>query len=290
MWAWTGRAGHGYVLVSTITSTLFVVLIVAVLLAESWPAINQVGWGVLSLEWSPHSGRYGMLALLYGSAMVTAIALVLAVPLGVLAAIYTSEILAGRYRLLVKSGLEILAGIPSIIYGLIGVAFFSLWIAEWFDLQSGRTLFTAGILLAMMILPMVITLTDDALRQVPKKYRESATGLGFYRFEVILRVVVPLAATDMAGAVLLALGRALGETMAVMLVIGGIDRIPSPFFNLFSAGQTVTSKLGREIPEAAFGSTHFSALILTSLLLLLINLTLTAVAQYAFKSERRLVE
>jgi phosphate ABC transporter permease protein PstC len=284
------KIGKSYVMASTFVSTVVILLIVTILLINSWSAITQTGWQLFTLEWNPAHAKFGMLSMLYGSAMVTICALGIALPLGVLTAIFTSELLPSRYRFYVKSLLELLAGIPSIIYGLIGVAFLGVWIGDFFDLQSGRTILTAGILLAIMVLPTIITLSDDALHNVPQKYREAANGLGLYKYEVIKSAVLPIAKADIIGAVLLALGRALGETMAVMLVIGSIDKIPRLVFNVLVSGQTITSKLGREISETAFGSQHFSAMILMGLILLVIVLVLTTVAQHYFRPEQRLYE
>ncbi len=284
------KIGNAYVITSMLLSALVILLILFTLLLAGWDAVREVGWRLLTLEWNPPAQKFGILSMLYGSAAVTIIALAVAVPLGGLAAIFTSEMLAVKYRFYVKSLLELLAGIPSIIYGLIGVAFFSVWIGRLFDLSSGRTILTAGFLLAIMILPTIITLSDDALNNVPQKYRESARGLGLYSYEVTFKAVLPIAKSDIIGAILLALGRALGETMAVMLVIGSIDRIPRPFFNLLSPGQTITSKLGREMAETAFGSLHFSAMIFMGLLLMLITLGMTSLTQRYFKPERRLHE
>ncbi len=290
MSASSGRIGRMYVMASAMVSTAMILLIVGILCLNSWTAVSEIGWGLFSLEWNFYAGQFGILSMLYGSIVVTLCALAIALPLGLLTAIFVSEMLAARYRLFVKSLLELLAGIPSIIYGLLGVAFLSVWIGDLFALQSGRTILTAGILLAIMILPTIITLTDDALQNVPKKYREAASGLGLYKYEVITRAVLPIARADIMGAVLLALGRALGETMAVMLVIGSIDKIPQPFFNFLNAGQTLTSKLGREIAETAFGSLHFSALLFMGVILLVVVLLLTVVAQHTFDPESRLYE
>src|SRR5690606_33109483 len=153
-----------------------VLLIITVLLINSWSAISVVGWQLFTLTWNPANNQFGMLSMLFGTLVVTFIALAIAVLLGVLTAVFTSELLPKKFRFIVKSLLESLAGIPSIIYGLIGVAFFSIWIQNLFDLQTGRTIFTAGILLAMMVLPTIITLADDALQSVPKNYRESSLG------------------------------------------------------------------------------------------------------------------
>ena len=273
------KIGKGYIIASTAISATTALLIVIVLLLNSWDAISDIGWQLFSLKWHPPARQFGILPMLFGTMSVTLIALFLAVPLGIATAIFTSEILPGKYRFILKSLLELLAGIPSIIYGLIGIAFFSIWIQKLYGLQSGRTIFTASILLAIMILPTIITLVDDALHHVPKKYREAAKGLGLYKYEVVKNMLLPIAKPDILGAVLLALGRALGETMAVMLVIGSIDKIPKPFFNWLSPGQTITSKLGREIAESSFGSVHFSAMIFMGLILLLIVLSLTIAAQ-----------
>lgn len=290
MFVLSSRVGKNYVLISTFISTSIVFLILILLMVNSFQAISFNNADLFSTEWSPQSDKYGILSMLYGTAIVTFIALILAIPLGITTSIFTAEILPQKYRFIVKSLLELLAGIPSIIYGLIGVAFFSIWIQDFFQIQTGRTLLTAGILLSIMILPTIITLTDDALRSVPQKYREASKGLGLYDYETVKCTLLPIAKSNIIGAILLALGRALGETMAVMLVIGSIDEIASPFYNWLTPGQTITSKLGREITETAFGSVHFSALIFMGFILLLIVLSFTIIAQYYSKKTQRLYD
>lgn len=282
--------GKAYVYASTLISAFIVFLIFTVLLLNSWDAISNIGFDLISFNWNPANGDFGIIPMLFGTLAVTLISLFISVPLGISTAIFTSEILPSKYRFLVKSLLELLAGIPSIIFGLIGVAFFSIWIQDLFDLQTGRTIFTAGILLSIMLLPTIITLTDDALHNIPNKYRETANSLGLYKFELIKEILIPIAKSDLKGAVLLAFGRALGETMAVMLVIGSIDKIPDPIYNWLTPGQTITSKLGREIAESSFGSIHFSAMIFMGLLLFLVVLILTIVSQNSSKINLRLHE
>lgn len=286
----TNRIGKFYVYGSTLMSALIVFLIFITLLVNSWEAITTIGLDLFKFQWNPATGEFGIIPMIFGTFLVTCIALIIAVPVGILTAIFTSELLPAKYRFIVKSLLELLAGIPSIIYGLIGIAFFSLWIQEIFNLQSGRTILTAGILLSIMILPTIITLVDDAFHNIPEKYRETAKGLGLYKYEIIKEIVIPIAKTHIKGAILLAFGRALGETMAVMLVIGSIDKLPVPLYNFLSPGQTITSKLGREIAESAFGSVHFSAMIFMGLLLLLIVLILTILSNKSIKSSERLHE
>jgi phosphate ABC transporter permease protein PstC len=250
----------------------------ATLLVQAAPAISQIGFGFFSSDWHPPSGEYGVFPMLYGSVVVMCIAMVIAVPIGLLCAIAISETRSVRLRGWLRSGLELLAGIPSIVYGLIGVAYLSVWVAEGFDLQTGRLIFTAGIILSVMVLPTFLSLAVDAIEGVPRAVRENARALGLYDYEVITQAVLPVAGKRLVGAGLLALGRALGETMAVMLVIGSIDRLPDPLWNILSSGQSLTSKLGREIGEAAYGSLHFGALITLGLMLVLITLALTVAA------------
>ena len=281
------KAGYVGIYGSTIISTGLVGLILLTLLLQSGPAVFEVGHTLHLTQWNPSEKIFGIIPMIIGSLLVMLIALALAVPTGILAAIYIAETRSDRLKRLIRSSLEILAGIPSIVYGLIGVAYLSLWVADIFDLQTGRLILTAGILLAIMILPTILSLTEDAISNVSVRYKENARALGLYRHEVIRDAILPQAKSDIAGAVLLALGRALGETMAVMLVIGSIDRLPDPIYNVLSSGQTITSKLGREVGESAFGSTHFSVLVFMSLILVILSLLLTLASQTLFKTDKR---
>lgn len=257
--------------------------IIGTLLVQSAPVLFAENSDLLGTHWRPDKGQFGVLPMLFGSVFVMIIAVIVAFPLGLMAAVYIAETRSSKSRRLIKSFLEMLVGIPSIVYGLIGVAYLNIWVADLFDLQSGRVILTAGILLGIMILPTFLTLSEDAISSIPIKFRENAKSLGLYRHEVFFRVILPQAKTGIAGAGLLALGRALGETMAVMLVIGSLDRLPSPLFNPLSSGQTITSKLGREVAESAFGSVHFSALVFMSLLLVSITVVLTIMSRNLFR-------
>lgn len=287
----SAKIGKGYVVTCAMMSAMLIVVILVFLAANSWQAFSQIGFGLFDWSWNPPKGQFGILPMVYGSLSVTVIALGIAFPLGIATAIFTSEMLSPTVRVYVKSFLELLAGIPSIVYGLIGVAFLSVFVQDVFALQSGRTILTGGILLSIMVLPTVITLCDDAMHHIPTPYREAAHGLGLYKYEVVKDVVLPAAKMDILGAFLLALGRVLGETMAVMLVIGSLDKVPTPFWNVLTPGQTMTSKLGREMAEAAFGSLHFEAMIAMALILLFFVLMLTVVSLTYFSNlEGRLYE
>lgn len=280
------KVAHLGIYGSTFVSTALVALILLTLLFQSGPAIFEAGHTLHLTEWNPSEGVFGIVPMIFGSFMVMLIALALAVPTGILAAIYIAETRSDSIKRVARSSLEVLAGIPSIVYGLIGVAYLSIWVADIFDLQTGRLILTAGILLAIMILPTILSLTEDAISNVPAQYKENARALGLYRYEVIREAILPHAKSDIAGAVLLSLGRALGETMAVMLVIGSIDRLPDPIYNVLSSGQTITSKLGREVGESAFGSTHFSVLVFMSLILVALSLLLTIISQTMLRADK----
>lgn len=269
-----------YCQLSALFSIIIVGIILLTLVIQSGPVILAEKTALWGTRWNPNEGLYGVIPMVFGSVFVMLIATLIAFPIGLMTAIYISETRSSKLRRLLKATLELLAGIPSIVYGLIGVAYLNIWVADAFDLQSGRVILTAGILLGIMILPTFLTLAEDAISAVPLRFRENAKSLGLYRHEVFKRIIFPQAKIGIVGAGLLALGRALGETMAVMLVIGSLDRLPSPLFNPLSSGQTITSKLGREVGESAFGSIHFSALVFMSLILVAITIMLTILSQY----------
>lgn len=238
-------------------------------------------------EWYYRDGEFGAMAMIYGTLVVGGVALALAVPVGIGTAVFLSEYLPKSLRLPVKSTVEMLAGVPSVVYGLLGVMFLREWmavtLAPW-DPLSGDSLMTAGVLLGVMVLPTVATLADDALRAVPSAQRAAARGLGLTRAEAVLHVVLPQAAPALVAAVLLGLGRALGETVAVFLVVGRMDNhLPSNPFSMTAwaeAGQTLTSKLGGQETHIAYGDPlHWGAMMgLALLLLLLVGVCLAAAA------------
>ncbi len=224
--------------------------------------------------------------MIYGTVVAALAAILLAAPLGIGAAIFGSEYLPQRLRLALKIAVEMLAGIPSVVYGLLGILVLRDWVykaLEAFDPLSGDTLLTAGLLLAVMILPTIMTLSDDALRSVPSSQRLAARGLGLTQTEAVLSVALPQAFPGLLAAVLLALGRALGEMIAVFLVVGRQDnQWPTSFLSLrplAEAGQTLTSKLGGAETSIAYGNPlHWGAMMGLGLLLLGLVLSVTLAA------------
>lgn len=272
-WSWTRALSFGFAALAL----AFLVCMAVVLFVQSLPVWRQEGFGYLSgLRWFSREHEFGARPMIYGTLVVSAVALLLAAPLGVGAAVFTAEILPARWRLAVKAAIELLAGVPSVIYGLLGLLFLRDWIYAAlapFDPLSGDTLLTAGILLAVMVLPTVVTLSDDALRAVPAAQRRTARGLGLTRAETILTVSLPQAWRGLLAALLLALGRALGEGIAVFMVVGRQDnQWPEKLFSLqplLAAGQTLNSKLVSAETNIAYGDPlHWAAMVSLGLVLL----------------------
>ena len=221
--------------------------------------------------------------MIYGTLVVAFIAMLLAAPVAVGAAVFTAEFLPRRLRLMVKIAVELLAGIPSVVYGLLGILLLRNWVydaLEKYEPLSGDTLLTAGILLAVMILPTIMTLADDALVALPASQRLAARGLGLTSTEVVLQVSLPQAFPGILAALLLAMGRAVGEMIAVFLVVGRQDnQWPERLFSLqplIESGQTLSSKLGSSETNIAYGDPlHWAAMVGLGLILLTIVFGLT---------------
>lgn len=263
---------------------MFLLLMLGLFCWQSLPVWQHEGLQyVTGQTWFYRNHQFGLAPMVYGTLMVSAVALVIAAPLGLGTAIFTAEFLPARMRLAVKLMVELLAGIPSVVYGLLGVLVLRNWVyraLEPFDPLSGDTLLTAGLLLAVMILPTIMTLADDALRSVPVAQRLAARGLGLNQTETIVAVTLPQAASGLVSAVLLGLGRALGETIAVYLVVGRQDnQWPEALLSLrplLEAGQTLTSKLGGSETNIAYGDPlHWAAMVGLGLVLLAITLVIT---------------
>ncbi len=272
---------HWMSLASCALAAAFLAGLLGLLVVQSLPAWRQEGvFGyLLGTRWFYRADTFGVLPMIYGTAVVSAVALVLAVPVGVGAALFASEVLPPRPRLVLKTAVELLAGVPSVVYGLLGVLLLRPWmyrLLQPFDPLSGDTLLTGGVLLAVMVLPTVTTFSEDALRGVPAVQRRAARGLGLTRAATALRVVLPQAAPGLVAAILLALGRALGETIAVFLVIGRRDnQVPAhwlsaePLTRATHAGQTLTTKLGGSETFLAWGDPlHWAAIAGLGLVLL----------------------
>lgn len=246
----------------------------------SWPYWQHFGISsVWAAEWYPYESLYGLLPAIIGTTWAMMIAMMIAIPCGLAAAIVSSEILPVIWQSWMRLGMELLAGIPSVVYGLIGLWILLPWLQNTFDLLTGHSLLAAGMILSLMILPTMMVMSQDALRMVPTEQREAAMSMGMDWNQRLMRVLLPQAWPGIRSGILLGLGRALGETMAVMLVVGSLDRVPQPIYNILEPAQTLTSRIGREMGEAAFGSMHFSALMACGLVLAVTAICLSLLAQ-----------
>jgi phosphate transport system permease protein len=270
----------------------------------AWPAIREFGIGFLFTEaWNPVTEEFGALAPIYGTLVSSLIAMLISVPIGIGIAIFLTELCPRTLRRPIGIAVELLAGIPSIIYGIwglfvlapilqLGVMPFLISTFEDVPLLSGLFagppygigIFTAGLILAIMTLPFVAAITRDVFETVPPVLKEAAYGLGATVWEVQWNVVLPYARAGVVGGVMLALGRALGETMAVTFVIGNAHRISG---SLLAPGTTISAAIANEFTEA-FGELYTASLVELGLILFFVTFLVLAAAQYMlFRLERR---
>lgn len=267
---------HALFLICACVSILAVVLICVYLFASGVPAIGEIGVTdfLFGTKWKPSSGYYGIFPMIIGSILVTGIAVVIGVPIGILCAVFMSHYCPKKFYRFVKPAINLLAGIPSIVYGFFGLVVIVPIMKELFG-GSGKSLLTAGILLGIMILPTVIKTTESSLNAVPKSYYEGALALGATHERSVFFASLPAAKSGILAAIILGVGRAIGETMAVILVAGNQTVIPK---GITSGIRTLTSNIVMEMGYA--GGLHREALIATGVVLfvfiLIINLCFSA--------------
>lgn len=257
----------------------FVTLIFLFLLREGVPAFFEIKPGnLLGTRWYPTFDLFGMLPLLLGSLLVTLIGLAIAFPLGVATAVFVRELAPGWAREVLKPLIEVLAGIPSVVLGFLGMVAVAPLVRELLDIPTGLTAFTGSLMLAYMSLPTLISVADDAIDAVPNSYRDGALALGATHWQTIWRVVLPAARSGVVIAVMLGIGRAIGETMAVMMVTGNAARIPAEWHALFLPARTMTATIAAEMGEVAQGSVHYHVLFAIGILLFAVTFVVNAVA------------
>lgn len=267
---------HALFLICACVSILAVVLICVYLFASGVPAIGEIGVTdfLFGTKWKPSSGYYGIFPMIIGSILVTGIAVVIGVPIGILCAVFMSHYCPKKLYRFVKPAINLLAGIPSIVYGFFGLVVIVPIMKELFG-GSGKSLLTAGILLGIMILPTVIKTTESSLNAVPKSYYEGALALGATHERSVFFASLPAAKSGILAAIILGVGRAIGETMAVILVAGNQTVIPK---SITSGIRTMTSNIVMEMGYA--GGLHRETLIATGVVLfvfiLIINLCFSA--------------
>lgn len=270
---------------SSVAILLGIFLLLALTGLQFFGSVTPRGF-LLGTEWNPTAygtPRWGIASLVAGTAVVAVGALLLAVPAGIAAAVYLSEIAKPRARELLKPAIEMIAGVPSVVLGLVGIVFLSPLVARVFGLHSGLNGITAALVVGLMALPTVASISEDVLTVLPSDFREASLALGATRWQTIWNVLLPAARSGIIAAAMLAMGRAVGETMAVLMVAGNARAFPlSPFDPV----RPMTANIAIEIKEVVQGSLHFQALFAIGLFLFLITLIVNALADAAIEKQR----
>jgi phosphate transport system permease protein len=266
----------------------FILLIFLFLAREGIPAFFEVpASNLFGTRWYPTFGLFGAVPLLLGSILVTVLAVLIALPLGVATAVFVREVAPRWTREILKPMIEVLAGIPSVVLGFFGMTLIAPFIREAFGAPTGLTAFTGALLLAYMSLPTVISVAEDALDAVPRSYRDASLAMGATHWQTIWRVVVPAARSGVLTAVMLGMGRAIGETMAVMMVTGNAARLPLGLDALMRPVRTMTATIAAEMGEVARGSVHFHVLFAIGIVLFLLTFLINLAAARTIFARRR---
>ncbi|MDR2050368.1 MAG: phosphate ABC transporter permease subunit PstC [Deltaproteobacteria bacterium] len=268
-------------------SLLFLALIMVFLFMEGLPVFRQlpVTDFLFGMEWRPTAEypEFGIFPLIAGSAAVTLVASSLAIPLGVMTAVWLTEIAPSTLRRIFKPVIELLAALPSVVVGFFGMAVVAPRTQTFFDLDTGLNLFNAGLMLAFMSVPTICSVAEDALHSVPVSLREASLALGATRWETIIRVVIPAAFSGIGTACMLGMSRSIGETMVVLMVAGGAGIIPS---SLFDPIRPMPAAIAAEIAEAPFRGEHYHALFAIGMVLFLFTLAFNLVARRITEKNR----
>ena len=276
------RSGHtgdkvinAVIRVTGYSSILFVLLILIFLLREGLPALSSTPLkNLFSARWYPIEDYYGIFPLFLGSLLVTIAATLIALPFGIGTAVFLSEVSPPWLRDILKPVIEILAGIPSVVLGFIGILVFAPFIRKFLDIPTGLTAFTGAVLLGLIAIPTIVSVAEDALDTVPNSYRQAALALGATQWQTIWNVTLPAAKTGVLTAVMLGIGRSLGETMAVMMVTGNAPVMPLQLNSLFRPIRTMTATIASEMGEVAAGSQHYEVLFFIGIILFLLSLVI----------------
>ncbi len=271
------------------SAIVFVILIFFFLLREGVPALAEVKLSELfSTRWYPTESHFGILPLITGSVIVTVGAMLVAIPFGIGTAVFLSEIAPRWMREILKPLVELLGGLPSVVLGFLGILILSPFLRVFLDLPTGLTALAGALLLGGIAVPTTVSIAEDSLDAVPQSYREGALALGATKWQTIWRVTLPAARSGVLTALMLGIGRTIGETMAVMMVTGNAPVMAVKLTSFFSPVRTMTATIAAEMGEVANGSTHYHVLFFIGLVLFLISLAVNiAASSLVFKSKKR---
>lgn len=270
-----------FIRVTGVSVILFLALIFLFLLREGGATFFEVPLrDLLRTRWYPNEGHFGLLPLVMGSLLVTVGAAIISLPLGLLTAVFVAEVAPRWVREILKPFIEVLAGIPSVVLGFLGMLVVSPLIREHLGAPTGLTALSGSLMLGYMALPTIISVAEDALDAVPKSYRDAALALGATRWQTIWRVTVPAARSGILTAMMLGVGRAIGETMAVMMVTGNAARLPLTLNSFLMPVRTMTATIAAEMGEVAQGSPHYHILFAIGLVLFVITFIVNLAASW----------
>ncbi len=288
---WIEAIITGLIKTSGYSAILFVVLIFFFLLREGLPALGQVSLSSLvGTRWYPIENYFGLLPLIGGSIIVTFGAALIAIPFGIACAVYISEIAPYWAREFLKPLVELLGGLPSVILGFLGILILSPALRILLNLPTGLTALAGSILLGGIAIPTIVSISEDALDAVPRSYRDAALAIGATEWQSIWRVTLPAARTGVLTAIMLGIGRAIGETMAVMMVTGNAGVMVTGPQALLSPVRTMTATIAAEMGEVANGSVHYEVLFFIGIILFLISLVVNITASAVIFRQRRSAE
>ena len=275
------------ILICGLASIFFVVLIFLFLTKEGLAVFKSVSPFnfLFGRSWYPISEppQLGILPLIFGSLLVTLGAAIISIPIGVACAVYIAEIAPLKIKEILKAGIELLAAIPSVVLGFIGMVTLVPWVKTTFNLPTGLTALSGSIILAFMAMPTIVSIAEDALYSVPKSYKEGAFALGATHWQTIYRVLLPAASSGIVAAIMLGIGRVIGETMAVMMITGNAAVIPH---SILVPVRTLTATIAAEMGEAVVGSEHYFALFAIGIVLFIISFIINVSADL-FLHKRR---
>jgi phosphate transport system permease protein len=262
-----------------ILSIVFVILIFGFLLKEGFAFFRDFGITkfIGGKFWYPSANppQFGILSLIAGSVLVTLGACLIAVPIGIMSALYISELAPKGIRDILKSLVELMAAVPSVVIGFVGMVALAPLVRTTLDIPTGLTAFTGSLVLAFMAMPTIVTISEDAIRSVPKQYKDGALALGATNWQAIRRVVLKAAMPGIIAAIMLGIGRVIGETMAVMMITGNAAHIPH---SIFEPVRTMTATIAAEMGETVKGGIHYRALFAIGLVLFFITFIVNFVA------------
>lgn len=277
--------------VSGYSAIIFVAAIFVFLLTEGLPTIREVPIkSLLSQRWYPIEAYYGILPLIGGSIIVTIGAAIIAVPIGIGTAIYIAEVAPNWAREILKPLVEVMAGIPSVVLGFIGIIILAPYIRQYLGLPTGLSAFSGALLLGAIAIPTIVSVAEDALDAVPKSYRDASLAMGATEWQTIWKVTLPAARSGVITAIMLGIGRAIGETMTVMMVTGNAAIMPSGLSDLFSPVRTMTATIAAEMGEVATGSVHYQVLFFIAIVLFLITLLVNVISSAVIFRQRKRTE